>query len=97
LTYDWDSQCIQDRDNRRPAFGNDWAGNRRFDFCTFLASSEKAVSFIPFIVDLSSEFGMIHEINFGNLSNVLLDNNVVTRRFRETPSKKLVKVSYSIF
>lgn len=54
------------------------------------------VTFIPFIVDLAAEFGMLREIDFESLSVVLLDNATVTKRFNKQPSMKLVEESLPI-
>ena len=66
------------------------------DFLVFLASSEKAVTFIPFIVDLAAEFGMLRKIYIESLSVVFLDIAIITKRFNKQPSMKLVEESLSI-
>lgn len=54
-----------------------------------LASSEKTVSFIPFMVDLSTEFGKLGIVNITKLSSILLNNTQPFKQFNEQTSTKL--------
>ena len=68
----------------------------RYDPIRFLASSEKAVFFMPLMLDLATEFNELQGVNFVALFCTLLNNTLTIIRFKENPSKELDEISLAV-
>jgi len=69
---------------------------RRYSAVIYMASSVKSVTFIPFVLDLASEFDMLQSTDMVFLSCVLLNNSLTRVRFNEDPSPELDEASLAV-
>eukprot|EP00531_Pseudo-nitzschia_arenysensis_P012306 CAMPEP_0116118560 /NCGR_PEP_ID=MMETSP0329-20121206/2168_1 /TAXON_ID=697910 /ORGANISM="Pseudo-nitzschia arenysensis, Strain B593" /LENGTH=392 /DNA_ID=CAMNT_0003612193 /DNA_START=406 /DNA_END=1584 /DNA_ORIENTATION=- len=63
----------------------------------FFLTSAKAVSFLPMLADLYTEYGRSHEFELVQISCELLDNTCLKMRYKKEPTNELHEASLAAF